>query len=703
MYKKVTTIINGQEFSIETGKIGKQASGAAWVTFGQSVVSVTAVADNKTRDGIDFVPLTVDYQEFAYAAGRVPGNYFRREMGRPSENETLTSRLIDRPLRPNIGKGWTYETQVIANVFSIDRVNDTDVMALTGASAALCISDIPFNGPLAGVRVGRVDGNLIINPTFAQREDSDMDIIVAGSRQAVVMVEGGCKNLAEEEVLEAIWFGHRNLIPLLTIQEELMNICGKPKRAALESPLTDDFIDKIKPIVISSLQEALNTKDKLIRYEKVRQTKLLAVETLGEEYADKTDIVKAAVDELQSQKMREDILSSGRRVDGRDLTTVRPINIETGLLPRAHGSALFTRGETQSIVTTTLGTGGDEQRMESFSAGDYTRHFMLHYNFPPYSVNEVKRLSGPGRREIGHGALARRALEKILPSKEEFPYTVRVVSEITESNGSSSMATVCGGSLSLMDAGVPVKSAVAGVAMGLIMEGERMAVLTDILGDEDHLGDMDFKVAGTADGITAVQMDIKISGITKDIMNKALLQARTARLHILTEMSKAIAAPKGEISDFAPRITTLKISIEKIKDIIGPGGKIIRGIQMETGVKIDVEDDGTVHIAAIDTDSAGKAMKIIRELTQEVEEGAVYDGKVVKLMDFGAFVEIMPGRDGLIHISEIDHTRVRTVSDVLKEGDIVKVKVLGIDDRGKVRLSRKAMLPLPEESKHPDA
>jgi polyribonucleotide nucleotidyltransferase len=702
MYKKVATIINGQEFSIETGKIAKQASGAAWVTFGQSVVSVTAVADNNTRDGIDFVPLTVDYQEFAYAAGKVPGNYFRREMGRPSENETLTSRLIDRPLRPNIGKGWTYETQVIANVFSIDRINDTDVMALTGASAALCLSDIPFNGPLAGVRVGRIDGKLIINPTFAQREDSDIDIIVAGSRQAVVMVEGGCDNLSEDEVLEAIWFGHHNLIPLLNIQEELMNICGKPKRAAADTPLNNDFINKIAPVVASALQEALNTKDKLVRYEKVRQAKLLAVDTMGEEYADKSDIVKAAVDELQSQKMREDILSIGRRVDGRDLTTVRPISVETGLLPRAHGSALFTRGETQSIVTATLGTGGDEQRIESFSAGDYTRHFMLHYNFPPYSVNEVKRLSGPGRREIGHGALARRAIEKILPSKEDFPYTIRVVSEITESNGSSSMATVCGSSLSLMDAGVPVKAAVAGVAMGLIMEDERIAVLTDILGDEDHLGDMDFKVAGTATGITAVQMDIKISGITKDIMNQALLQARTARLHILAEMSKAIAKPKGQISDFAPKITTIKISIEKIKDIIGPGGKIIRGIQMETGVKIDVEDDGTVHIAAVDTNSADRAIKMIRELTQEVEEGAVYDGKVVKLMDFGAFVEIMPGRDGLIHISEIDHTRVRTVSDVLKEGDIVKVKVLGVDDRGKVRLSRKAMLPLPEEIKHPD-
>lgn len=696
MYKKVTTIINGQEFSIETGKIAKQASGSAWVTFGQSVVLVTAVADTSAREGADFLPLTVDYQEYAYAAGRVPGNYFRREMGRPSERETLTSRLIDRPIRPNMPEGWFFETQVIANVFSIDKVNDTDVMALTGASAALCLSDIPLRTPLAGVRVGRVDGQLVANPTFAQRERSDMDIIVAGSRDAVCMVEGGCNNLSEDEVLEAIWFGHQSLTPLLDMQEELIKACGKAKREFTPPEANTELIAKVKPLAEKGLAEALTTTDKLERYAKIRQLKKQVAEDMGEEYADRIGEVKEIVGELQSQKMREDILSQGVRVDNRDLTTVRPISIELGILPRTHGSVLFTRGETQALVSATLGTSGDEQRIESFSQGDSTRAFMLHYNFPPYSVNEAKRLGAPGRREIGHGALARRAVEQMLPDKEAFPYTVRIVSEITESNGSSSMATVCGASLALMDAGIPIKRAVAGVAMGLIMEGQRMAVLTDILGDEDHLGDMDFKVAGTVDGVTAVQMDIKIDGITKEIMGKALNQAKDARLHILGEMDKALANPRSEISTFAPRITTFKIAIEKIKDIIGPGGKVIRGIQMETGVKIDVEDDGTVHVAAVEGEAAEKALKMIRDLTQEVEEGAVYEGRVVKLMDFGAFVEILPGRDGLIHISEVAHNRIRTVSDVLKEGDIVKVKVLGVDDRGKVRLSRKALLPAPE-------
>jgi polyribonucleotide nucleotidyltransferase len=695
MYKKVATIINGQEFSIETGKVAKQASGAAWVTFGQSIVLVTAVADLNLREGADFLPLTVDYQEFAYAAGRVPGNFFRREMGRPSERETLTSRLIDRPLRPNLPDGWFFETQVIASVFSIDRINDTDVMALTGASAALCLSDIPLRTPLAGVRVGRVNGSLVVNPTFAMREQSDIDIIIAGSREAVCMVEGDCKNLSENEVLEAIWFGHESLKPLLDIQEELIKDRAKPKRAFSRVAPDLDLMEKTKPLARDGLAGALAAKDKLERYAKVHQLKAQVVKDLAEDYAGRAAEIKALVEDLQSQKMREDILSSASRVDGRDLTQVRPIAIEVGVLPRAHGSALFTRGETQALVTATLGTSGDEQRIESFSMGDSSRHFMLHYNFPPYSVNEVKRLSGPGRREIGHGALARRALNYVLPDKDVFPYALRIVSEITESNGSSSMATVCGASLALMDAGVPIKSAVAGVAMGLIMEGERVAILTDILGDEDHLGDMDFKVAGTKDGIIAVQMDIKIDGITKEIMGRALIQARAGRLHILGEMSKSLACPRGTISDFAPRITTLKIAVEKIKDIIGPGGKIIRGIQTETGVKIDVEDDGTVHVAAVENEAAQRAIKMIHELTQEVEEGAVYEGKVVRIMDFGAFVEIMPGRDGLIHISELDHTRVRSVSDVFKEGDSVKVKVLGIDDRGKVRLSRKALLPAP--------
>ncbi|MFH1033578.1 MAG: polyribonucleotide nucleotidyltransferase [Pseudomonadota bacterium] len=695
MYKKVSTTINGQEFSIETGKVAKQAGGAAWVTHGDTVVLVTAVADQGMREGIDFLPLTVDYQEMAYAAGRIPGNFFRREMGRPSERETLTCRIIDRPVRPRMPKGWTYETQVIANVYSVDKVNDPDMLALTGASAALSISDVPFAGPLAGVRVGRVNGQLIINPTTEQRAQSDMDLVVAGSRNAVVMVEGGANFLSEDEVLEAIWFGHAGLQPLLDIQEELVAAVGKPKRAFTPPASNDELLAKVTELSAAGIAEILAIKPKLERYAKVREVKKQVLEALGEMATGKESQVKAMIDHLEADTMRAMIVDQNRRVDGRDLTTVRPISCEVGLLPRAHGSALFTRGETQALVTATLGTSGDEQRIESITQGDVFRRFMLHYNFPPFSVNEAKRMGGPTRRDIGHGALARRAVGKVLPDKASFPYSLRVVSDVLESNGSSSMATICGGSLALMDAGVPTSDAVAGVAMGLIMEGDKVAVLTDILGDEDHLGDMDFKVAGSAQGIAAVQMDIKISGISKQIMGRALNQARDGRLHILGEMSKTLTHPRGDISLFAPRITTIKIPVEKIKDIIGPGGKVIRGIQMETGVKIDVEDDGTVHVAAVDGDSGRQALQMIRDLTQEAEEGAVYEGKVVRIMDFGAFVEIMPGRDGLVHISELDHTRVRSVTDVLKEGDIVKVKVLGIDDRGKIRLSRKALLPPP--------
>ncbi|CAO0820119.1 polynucleotide phosphorylase [Desulfarculales bacterium] len=695
MYKKVSTTINGQEFSIETGKVAKQAGGAAWVTNGDTVVLVTAVADQSTREGIDFLPLTVDYQEMSYAAGRIPGNFFRREMGRPSERETLTCRIIDRPIRPRMPKGWTYETQVIANVYSVDKVNDPDMMALTGASAALCISDVPFAGPLAGVRVGRVDGQLIINPTTEQRAQSDMDLVVAGSRNAVVMVEGGANFLSEHEVLEAIWFGHAGLQPLLDIQEELAAATGKPKRAFTPPVSNGELLAKVTELSVAGIAEVLAIKPKLERYAKLREVKKQVVEDLGETALGKEGLVKGMVDHLEADIMRAMILDQSRRVDGRDLTTVRPIACEVGLLPRTHGSALFTRGETQVLVTCTLGTSGDEQRIESITKGDAFRRFMLHYNFPPFSVNEAKRLGGPTRRNIGHGALARRSVGKVLPDKATFPYSLRVVSDVLESNGSSSMATICGASLSLMDAGVPVSAPVAGVAMGLIMEGDKVAVLTDILGDEDHLGDMDLKVAGSAQGIAAVQMDIKISGINKEIMGRALDQARLGRLHILGEMNKVLSHPRGDISLFAPRITTIKIPVEKIKDIIGPGGKIIRSIQMETGVKIDVDDDGTVRVAAVDGDSGRQALQMIRDLTQEAEEGAVYKGKVVRIMDFGAFVEIMPGRDGLVHISELDHTRVRAVTDVLREGDMVKVKVLGVDDRGKIRLSRKALLPPP--------
>jgi polyribonucleotide nucleotidyltransferase len=696
MYKKVSTTINGQEFSIETGKVAKQASGSVWVTCGDSVVLVTAVGAQTKREGIDFLPLTVDYQEFAYAAGRIPGNFFRREMGRPSERETLTSRLIDRPIRPLLPKGWTYETQIIAGVYSADKVHDTDVMALTGASAALMVSDVPFDGPIAGVRVGRVEGEFILNPTSDQREKSDMEFIVAGSRDAVCMVEGEGDFISEDDVLEAIWFAHAGLQPLLDIQEEMAREAGKAKRS-FEPPQDDEeLLAKVKEVTAEGMQEVLATAPKLERYAKVRALKKVAVEKLGEAYEGRESEIEKMVDHLEADAMRTMILDDGRRVDSRNSTEVRPISCEVGVLPRAHGSALFTRGETQSLVTATLGTSGDEQRIESLTAGDTFRRFMLHYNFPPFSVNEAKMLRGPGRREIGHGNLARRSIMPVLPDVEGFPYAMRVVSDILESNGSSSMATVCGASLALMDAGVPVKSAVAGVAMGLIKEGEKVAVLTDILGDEDHLGDMDFKVTGNTEGVAAVQMDIKISGISKEIMRQALSQARDGRLHILGIMDNAISKARGDISDYAPRITTIHIPVERIKDIIGPGGKVIRGIQMETGVKIDVEDDGTVHVAAVDADQGKAALKMINELTREVEEGAVYEGKVVRIMDFGAFVEILPGRDGMVHISELEHHRVRAVTDVLKEGDVVKVKVLGIDDRGKVRLSRKALLPKPE-------
>ncbi|MCF8032228.1 MAG: polyribonucleotide nucleotidyltransferase [Desulfarculaceae bacterium] len=696
MVKKVSATINGRELTIETGKIAKQAGGAVMVTYGETVVLVTATGDNNMREGIDFLPLTVDYQELAYAAGRIPGNFFRREMGRPSEKETLTSRLIDRPVRPRMSKGWSYETQIIANVYSADRVNEPDVLALTGASAALCISDVPFDGPIAGVRVGRADGQFVVNPTAEQREKSDLDLIVAGSRNAVVMVEGGSELLPEDVILEGIWFGHEQLQPLLDIQEELTAAVGKAKREFKKPVENTELKAKVAEIAAEGVKNVLATAPKLERYGVKRQLKKDVIAKMGEEAAGQEGQVKNIVEDLVSDGMRSMILEQGRRVDGRDFTTVRPVTCEVGLLPRTHGSALFTRGETQAIVTTTLGTSGDEQRIESVTKEDSFRDFLLHYNFPPFCVGEARMLRGPGRREIGHGALARRSLQKVLPAKEGFPYTIRVVSDITESNGSSSMASVCGGSLSMMDAGVPTKAAVAGVAMGLIMEGDKTAVLTDIVGDEDHLGDMDFKVTGSNEGVAAVQMDIKISGISKEIMGQALAQARDGRLHILGKMADAINNPRGDISDWAPRITTIKIPVERIKDIIGPGGKIIRGMQMETGAKIDVEDDGTVHVAAVDGAAGKKALAMIKDLTQEVEPGVIYEGTVVKIMDFGAFVEILPGRDGLVHISELDHHRVRAVTDVLKEGDKVKVKVLGVDDRGKVRLSRKALLPPPE-------
>jgi polyribonucleotide nucleotidyltransferase len=689
---KISTIeINGNNLSIETGRIAKQASGSVVVTYGETVVLVTAVSTDEVREGIDFLPLSVEYKEMSYAGGRFPGNYFRRDMGRPGENETLIARLIDRPLRPLFPDNYHNEIQIIASVLSTDRENDSDVLAILGASAALEVSDIPFNGPIAAVRVGRLDGEFVINPTLSQQEQSDINLIVAGNRTAVVMVEGGADFVSESDMIDAIFAGHQALQPMLDMQIELKNEVGKPKREVARIERDEDLETKIVEITTPLINETITTSDKQMRQAKRSQVFKTVMENLPEEYESNSGKINEFIHDLEKKMVRKMILEEGKRIDGRSFTEVRPIECLVGVLPRVHGSALFTRGETQAMVLTTLGTEMDEQRIDTIY-GNIFRNFILHYNFPPYCVGEAKRLGGPSRREIGHGALARRALLPVIPDKDEFQYAVRVVSEVLESNGSSSMASVCGGSLSLMDAGVPIKSAVAGVAMGLVSDGEKMLVLTDIIGDEDHYGDMDFKVTGSSDGITALQMDIKIDGVTREVMEKALAQAKDGRLHILGKMNEAIPQPRSKVSEYAPVITRFKIKPEKIKILIGPGGKMIKEISSKTDSSINVDDDGNVVVSSPDEDASKAAVDMINEIVQEAEVGKLYMGKVRKIMDFGAFVEILPSTDGLIHISQLDKERVNKVTDVLKEGDEVLVKVIDIDRNGKIALSRKAAL-----------
>jgi polyribonucleotide nucleotidyltransferase len=691
MIRNCSIEINGQTLTVESGRIAKQASGSVVVTLGETVVLVTAVATDEMREGIDFLPLTVEYQEMSYAGGRIPGNFFRRDMGRPGERETLVSRLIDRPIRPLFPDNYHYETQVIASVFSTDKENEADVLAMLGASAALEVSDIPFSGPIAGVRVGRVDGRLIANPTISQLAESDINLIVAGNRTGIVMVEAGGLFVSESEMIEAIFYGHEAMQPMLDMQEELKSAIGRSKREIPPEPVDEELQKKIVELGKPLLREVITTADKMLRQQKGRDARNSVVEALSETYEGKKSEIKESLHDLEKKMVREMILNEGKRIDGRSFSEVRPIECVVGVLPRAHGSALFTRGETQAMVSTTLGTERDEQRIETMY-GDHFRSFILHYNFPPYSVGEAKRLGGPGRRDIGHGALARRALLPVMPDNEDFQYCVRVVSEILESNGSSSMASVCGGCLSLMDAGVPIKEPVAGVAMGLVAEGDKVAVLTDIIGDEDHYGDMDFKVTGTRDGITALQMDIKVENITREVLEQALEQAKEGRLFILDAMQEAISKPRTNVSEYAPVITRITIKPEKVRVLIGPGGKTIREISNASDARIDVDDEGTVTISSSDKESAEFAKKMINEILQEAEVGKLYMGKVVKIMDFGAFVEIFPGTDGLVHISQLDKDRVNKVTDVLNEGDEVLVKVLEVNNDGKIRLSRKAAL-----------
>lgn len=690
MYKKIEMDFYGRPLMIETGRMAKQASGAAVVSYGETVVLVTVVASKEPREGADFFPLTVDYQERTFAAGKIPGGFFKRE-GRPSEREILTSRLVDRALRPLFPDGFFCETQVVASVLSVDRENDADTIALIGASAALHVSEIPFRGPIAGVRVGRIRGAFVVNPLQSQFELSDINLFVAAGRDTIVMVEGGAKVVPEDTMLEALFLAQEAVKPVLEAQDEIVRVTGKPKREFVAVPPDTALVERIRNLGTDKLYAAFSTPTKHERAAAVSAAKREIQTALAEEYAGREKEVAAMVEALESQTLRTMVVKENKRVDGRGLTDIRPITCEVGILPRTHGSALFTRGETQALVVATLGTGSDEQKVDALIGEQYKR-FMLHYNFPPFSVGEVRALRGPGRREIGHGALAERAVAAVAPEEHGFPYTIRVVSEILESNGSSSMATVCGATLSLMDAGVPIKAPVAGIAMGLIKEGEAIRILSDILGDEDHLGDMDFKVAGTAEGVTALQMDIKISGVTREIMQQALYQAREGRLHILEQMAKVLPAPRAQVSEYAPRITTLKVKQDKIRDLIGPGGKMIRSIIEETGVKIDVEDDGTVYVASADGDSMSKALAKINRVTAEAEIGKVYKGTVRKIVDFGAFVEILPGTDGLVHISQIGPGRIRRVSDVLKEGDEIMVKVLEIDRQGKIRLSQREVL-----------
>jgi polyribonucleotide nucleotidyltransferase len=704
MIHQVSCEMGGKKLSIETGKLAKQANGSVLVSYGDTRVLVTVCSSKEPRAGADFFPLTVEFSEKFYAAGKIPGSFHKRE-GRPTQEATLSARMIDRPIRPLFPEGYFYDTQVVATILSVDPEADLDVAAAVGASAALHISDIPFNGPTAACRIGRVGGQYVVNPTWHQVDsgETDMEILIAGTKNAIMMVEGGAREVPEDQVLEAIIRGHNEIKKVTEIIEELRKLCGQPKREFVAATLDNSIKAQVEKEAKTALQKALKTKDKSTRYEMVAAAKKAAiaalvpatlVESKPEEAKKLEGDVKSSFELLQYNLMREMILSEKIRIDGRDTKTIRPISVEAGILPRAHGSSLFTRGETQVLAAITLGTSEDEQIVDTMFQSTM-RKFMLHYNFPPFSVGETGRMGGQSRREIGHGALAERSIKAMMPPYEKFPYTVRIVCETLESNGSSSMGSVCSASMALMDTGVPFMKPVAGIAMGLIKEGDRVSVLSDILGDEDHLGDMDFKVAGTREGITGIQMDIKIEGVDENIMKTALAQAREGRLHILGEMAKAIEQPRTEMSKFAPRITTISVPTDKIREVIGSGGKVIKDIIAQTGCKIDINDDGKIHIASNDGVAAQKAIDMIKNIVAEVEVGRVYKGIVKKIVDFGAFVGVLPNQDGLLHISEIAHERVNNVLDFMKEGDEIEVKVIEVDKSGKIRLSRKVLLPPP--------
>ncbi len=702
-HQAVSHVINGRTLTIETGEMAKQANGSAVVRYGDTMVLAAATAALEDRRDVDFFPLTVDYREMTYAAGKIPGGFIKRE-GRPSEKETLTSRIIDRPIRPLFANGYCKETQVLCMVLSVDQQNDPDIVAVIAASAALTISDIPFVGPIGAVRMGYIDERLVVNPTYKELEKSLLNMVVAGTREAIVMVEGGANELPEAIMLSALETAHQALQPCIDLQLHLQRTVGKGK-IPVTAPVRDAALEQqVRAMAYERLNTALAIQGKLERQEALQTLEQEVMQAfLGEEGASqealqRSKVIKALLHDLESQEMRRQTVEEGRRADGRGTTDIRPISGRVALLPRVHGSALFTRGETQALVTATLGTHADEQLVDGLEGKTY-KNFMLHYNFPPFSVGEVRPSRGPGRREIGHGALAGRALRPVLPSHEAFPYTIRVVSDIMESNGSSSMATVCGGTLALMDAGVPIKAPVAGIAMGLIAQDDKVAILSDIMGLEDHLGDMDFKVAGTMQGITAIQMDIKTTGVSHAIMAQALEQARQGRLYILQVMETILQGPRQQTSTYAPRIVTIKVHKDKVREVIGPGGKTIRGIIEATGVTIDVEDDGTVVIAAIDETASQAAVRMVRELTQEAEIGQIYLGTVRKIMDFGAFIEIFPGTDGLLHISQISDKRINKVTDEFQEGDQLLVKVLEVDRNGRIRLSHKEAIREREAAK----
>lgn len=701
MSKLFSTDFAGRSISLKTDYVAGQADGAVLATYGDTVVLVTAVSLKTIREGVDFLPLTVDYQEMTFAAGKIPGGFFKRE-GRLNEKEILTSRIIDRSIRPLFPKNYFHETQLMASVLSVDNENDSDVVAMLAASAALEISNIPFKGPIAGVRVGRVDGAFVCNPSQALQGKSDLNLFLVGRKIVpgtegraydvnLVMMEGGAEEVAEDVIVDAINFGLEQMRPVIDLQDRMRQETGKAKREVVIPAVDEALVAKVTEAALPGLKEGYGMARKMERYAKLDEVRKSAVQALTAENPSLKGKILEIIESLERRILREMIIKEKRRIDGRSTTEIRPISSEVGLLPRAHGSALFNRGETQALVTVTLGTSHDEQRMD-YIAGEERRSFLLHYNFPPFSVGEAKPLRSPGRREIGHGGLSRRALMPVLPPKEVFPYTIRVVSDILSSNGSSSMATVCGGCLSLMDAGVPIRDTVAGIAMGLLKEGDQVVILSDILGDEDHAGDMDFKVCGTEKGVTSMQMDIKIDNLTGDILRKALNQARDGRLFIIGKLRETLAAPRPDISVYAPRITTVKVRPEKVRDVIGSGGKNIRQIVAETGVEINVEDDGTVTIASSDAEAAARAVAMVKWLTEDAEVGKIYDGTVKKIVDFGAFVEILPGTEGLLHISQLAKERVNKVTDILKEGDAVRVKVLEVDKQGKIRLSRKEAL-----------